>query len=296
MTAEQKQPTLVLRFDVESAAALHAPSDRTDAKWAEWIEESLAGVASICRVLNELKARASFFMVGELLARAGRRYAELLAGNERFNIGNHTYTHMWILGDDTGCFRDELLRTTDLIERHFAFVPIGFTAPGCFHRGLRGRAAQLKVLWEGGYRHVTTDGAAGPQAPPNSPAPFTQPYWYTDEGFPEILEVPLTGWHCNMLFNTGHQNDGWRPAPGLPDGTVVERLPRTVEEGFAIRKGELEYAIENRLVYSPCMHPWSLYRFDPELKHLRRLIEVAMDRGVPCVNCRDVYSLLAAKS
>jgi peptidoglycan/xylan/chitin deacetylase (PgdA/CDA1 family) len=178
MSAGAGKATLVLHFDVESAAALYATQDRTEARWAEWIEESLAAVASVCRVINDLAARASFFIVGELLNRAGRRYAELLAGNERFDIGNHTFSHMYIPGADCEVFREELQKTTDLIERHFGFIPSGFTAPGCFCRGLQGRPAQLKVLWDAGYRHITTDGQPGPEAGPNSPAPFTQPYSY----------------------------------------------------------------------------------------------------------------------
>ena len=92
-----------------------------------------------------------------------------------------------------------------------------------------------------------------------------------------------------MLFNTGHQNDNWQPAPGLPDGSILETLPVTVEEGFRARKKEFEYAIENELIYAPAMHPWSVYRFDPELKHLEWLIEMAKDQNVRTANCMQLY-------
>ena len=290
-----KQAMLVLRFDTESAAALLPADRRCEDRWADWIEESLAGVAVVCDVLKDLQAPGSFFLVGQLLARAGGRYAGLLAGNSRFDVGNHTYNHWKIWRPDReqpmDRFRRELGQTAELIEEHFGSTPQGFTAPGCFHRGLLGRADQLQVLWGEGYRYITTDGQPDPEVQTNSPAPFTQPYWYESDGFGDLLEVPLTGWHCNMLFNSGGQNDDWQPAPGLPDARVVERPARTPEEGFEIRRAELQYAIEHRLVYSPCMHPWSIYRADPQMEHLRRLIRLALDRQMPIVNCRDVYEL-----
>ena len=56
-----------------------------------------------------------------------------------------------------------------------------------------------------------------------------------------------------------------------PDGAVLERLPRTPAEGFDARRREFDYAIAQRLIYAPCMHPWSIHRFDPRLAHLHRL-------------------------
>ena len=282
---------LVVRFDVESAAALASAAQRTPRDWTGWIDESLRAVAGICDVLNDLNANASFFLVGELLQRAGSDYTALLKGNPRFDIGNHTYSHWggW-RSDHAGCadtLRTELSATADLIEDHFGIVPTGFTGPGGCARGLRGRGALLRVLWEQGYRTVTTDTQEPIACPWRSG--LVSPYRYDDEGFPGILEVPLNGWHCNMLFNTAGQNDNWRPALGLPDGAVLEKLPETVEEGFEVRKKEFEYAISQGTVYAPCMHPWSVYRFDPELQHLRWLIQMATDRGIPVLHCRDVY-------
>ena len=293
-----QQAALVLRFDVESAAALASPAERTDAAWAVWIEESLAAVRALGAALNDHDAPASFFIVGELLARAGDRYAALLAERPGFDIGNHTFTHMCIVRAEgeqpIEQFRDELRATGALIRRHFGLDPIGFTAPGCFHNGLRGRAEQLRVLWEEGCRHITTSGRAAPDEPRRGPAPIVNPFWYAEDGFPGLLEEPLSGWHCNLLFNSGRQNDGWQPARGFPDGAVLDHLPRTVEEGFAVRLRELEYAVAHGLIYAPAMHPWSVCRFDPDLIHLRRLIDAARHRGLPVLNCRQVYEELRA--
>ena len=79
------------------------------------------------------------------------------------------------------------------------------------------------------------------------------------------------------------------PAPVFVDGTILAKLPETLEEGFLVRRKEFQYAIDNNLVYGPAMHPWSVYRFDPELKHIEWLIEMAKDNNVPIMNCRQLY-------
>ncbi len=288
---------LVLRFDVESAYALRQKSP-TEANWRRWIDEMLAGVSGICNVLDRQHVPATFFVVGLLLEKAGDDLVSLLGGNPLFDIESHTYSHWKIWKADQevsmATFREELSRTSDLILEHFGRRPIGFCAPGNFYRGLRGKKAQLEVLREQGIRFIGSDGQG--EKPVPSPAPMTQPYWYDEDGFPDLLELPLNGWHCNMLFNTGHQNDRWKPAPGFPDGRFLERLPGTAEEGFQVRRREFEYAIENKLIYAPCMHPWSVYRFDPELTHLEKLIEMAGERNQPVVNCRQLYERYSSDS
>lgn len=284
---------LVLRFDLESAFVLRQEPP-TAANWRRWIAETLAGVSSICRVLVRHGVPATFFVTGLVLERAGDELASLLKHNPLFDIESHSYSHLAIISSHQevalGDLRDELSMTSDLIFEIFGHRPIGFCAPGNFYRGLRGRRRHLGLLWEQGYRFIGTDGRDARGRP--FPAPFTQPYWYAEEGFPDLLELPITGWHCNLLFNSGHQNDDWQPAPAFPDGSILEALPASVEEGFAARKRELDYAITHGLVYAPGMHPWSLHRFDPELKHLDRLVQVAKENGVRVTNCRQLDDIL----
>ena len=231
-----------LKFDLESAYALE-PGNESEEKWRQWSKESLAAVKRISSVLERNDAPATFFIVGKVLERAGQDFASVLK-NPVYDIESHTYSHMVINRADPAVldqFDWELRKTAELIERYFGARPHGFCAPGGFYRGLRDCPKQLEILWEQGYTFVNTDGE-GPSGQP-MPAPFTQPYWYSEEGFPDILEIPVTGWHCNMLFNSGHQSDGYRPAPGFPDGTILEKLPATVDEGFYARAKEFQFAI-----------------------------------------------------
>ena len=77
--------------------------------------------------------------------------------------------------------------------------------------------------------------------------------------------------------------------PDLRTERFWRGCPATVEEGFQARKKEFQYAIDRNLVYSPAMHPWSVYRFDPELKHIEWLIEMAHEENVPIMNCYQLY-------
>ena len=90
--------------------------------------------------------------------------------------------------------------------------------------------------------------------------------------------MPVTGWYCNLLFNTSYQSDGWKPGPGFVGGTILEKLPTTVKEGFEARRKEFQYAIDNNLIYGPAMHAWPVYRFDSKLTHLVELIEMAKEK------------------
>jgi hypothetical protein len=284
----------VLRFDLESGYALGG--ERNEENWRRWIDEAVAAVSAIRAVLDRHRVPATFFIVGIVLEKAGDRLASLLKGSPLLDVESHSYTHMGIKSEDPAVaeqLRRELRLTADLIESHFGARPIGFCAPGNFYRGLRGCKRPLQVLWDEGYRFIGTEG----EGPPGQymPAPFTQPYWYAEDGFPDLLEEPIAGWHCNMLFNTGGQMDGFKPQVGFADGTVLEKLPATVEEGFAARAKEFQYALDNDLIYAPGNHPWSCYRFDPEMTHLDRLIEMAKANDVRIVNCKQLYEEYKAR-
>jgi len=283
------KPMIVLRFDLESAYALAGVE--TEENWRTWIDEVVASVTNIARVLKSRNVPATFFILGKVLEHGGGRLTPILKSHPGVDIQSHTYSHMPINSDAPAHvekLRRELRLTAELIEKHFGERPIGLCGPGNYYRGLQGYKKALGMLWEEGYRFIGTDGEGPPEQP--MPAPMTQPYWYVADGFPDLLEEPITGWHCNMLFNTGGQSDGFKPQVGFPDGSMLEKIPETIDEGFDARARELQYAIDHGLVYAPAHHPWSIYRFDPEMEHLGRLIDMAKANDVAVMNCRQLYA------
>jgi len=274
---------LLLGFDTESDIAA---GNETDVD--ESIRESLSGVSVIATILDEYQVPATFFILGRLLDYAGDEYQKLLGERESFDIESHTYTHTSLLpgGLSLTELDDEVKRTKELIQKFFGVEAIGVRAPGNYYKGLQGHPDRLKILWDNGVRFLGSDGEGPPEAP--VPAPFTQPYWYKKEGFPKLLELPITGFHCTYLLQTiGDQH--WKDKVGFPTGEILEELPKTVDEQISVRQKEFQYAIDNNLVYSPGLHPWSIYRFDKKLRCLRFLIQMAKDNGVLIKSFKDYY-------
>ena len=139
----------ILRFDVESAYALH-PSMESDENWRIWLEETLASVEQITRVLKRYDAPATFCIVGKVLERAGDDLAGLLKDNPLFDIASHTYSHMGISSTKPEVLRQfgtELEQTSDLIARYFRDRSNRFLCARRFLQGTTGssKAARYSV-------------------------------------------------------------------------------------------------------------------------------------------------------
>ena len=119
----------------------------------------------------------------------------------------------------------ELADSRRVIEDLFGREVTGFTAPGGHGHGFIGETELLEAVWEAGYRYVRT---LSWQANNAAPAPLTQPFWFSGDGFPELLEISAHAWHDNIL--TGQPaTAAWPPA--LPWGYPA-RLPTTAREVY----------------------------------------------------------------
>ena len=284
-------PILLLGFDTEGFK-LSSGVDSLDGR----IRESLAALDVIVSILDEHQAPATFFIVGQLLDRAGDEYAKRLGQRENFDIQSHTYSHGSLKpgGLSLEELDDEVKRTKELIRKFFGVESIGVRGPGGYYRGMQGHPDRLKILWDNGARFIGTDSAGPPGAV--MPAPFVQPYWYEKEGFPELLELPANGFHCTFLLRTIGDPLNWKHKVGFATGEILEELPNNPDEQIAVRQKEFQYAIDNNLVYSPALHPWSIYRFDNELRCLRFLVQMARDNNVPIKSFKEYYLELSKEA
>ena len=178
------------------------------------LDECLDGVRAVAEVHLRHGAPATFFIVGCLAQAAGARLREVL-DHDLFELESHSSTHqnMLAIRDDAAAVRHELVDSKAVIEDLFGREVTGFTAPGGSDRGFLGETRLLEALWEAGYRYVRT---LSWQPGNLAPAPLTQPFWFADDGFPELLEISAHAWHDNIL--TG-------PALGLP-GAHTRHRPR----------------------------------------------------------------------
>ena len=175
------------------------------------LQEFLAGARAVAEAHLKSGAPATFFIVAKLLEHAGSELREIL-DHPGFDIQCHTFTHedLIAIGKDEKALRYELVDSKKLIEDTFGRAVIGLTTPGSFTRGLLGQSLTLEIMSEAGYRFVRSIGK-GPFD--TVPAPLTQPFWYTREGYPEFLEIPIHAWHDNVL--TGQPFPSYWP-PVIP--------------------------------------------------------------------------------
>jgi len=249
----------------------------------EALQHCLAGVRAVVEVHLRHNAPATFFLVGKLLEHARSELRSIL-DCPIFDLQCHSYTHANLteIAEDEVALKHELVDSKRLIEDTFGRPVIGLTSPGGFARGLLGHKQVLRAIGDAGYRYVRSMGL-GPFD--TQPAPLTQPFWYERDGFPDLLELGLHAWHDNHL--TGQPCVTHWP-PILPWGNPTG-VPTTTVEAYQAYAPGIDYVVQhNLLTYIPCLHPWSIYRFDPKAGHVELLLQHAR-KAATIASCTSVY-------
>jgi peptidoglycan/xylan/chitin deacetylase (PgdA/CDA1 family) len=230
---------------------------------------------------NRLGVPATLFVVGQTLERWVPQF-QAIAGDPLFDIQQHTYSHQLlktvyiedgrsvrvVRGVGIEQTRDEVRKTSALLAEHLGVECIGLTGPWCYYRGLRDRPDILQVLWEEGIRCTRTDGRNQHDWHPVSMD--LQPYWYDALGFPDVLEIPIHGWHDCVIRD---EVLGWDDV----DGYVASVRPY------------IDRAAAEDKVFSLCQHDWSSIRADPQMHGTEALIRYAQERGLRFMSYRAYY-------
>jgi hypothetical protein len=281
----QKTTRYIAAYDTESPACLTA-----------------------CRKIVEVHKRfeipATFFILGKTLDANPAEYRKLL-DDPLFESATHTYTHQ-MLRDNDFCGsavslderRKEIFKGKEAVERVFEQPCIGLR-PGCgFDNALKGEPKVLDLLREAGIQYVSSL-LWGPDY--SLPALLQEPFNYKAEGFPEIWELPGHGWHENLLKD--HNQWGPRRLTLWPSPFPQARLtlwpspfPQAIPDGFCktpkdefeVNKVFLNRAIESgKSFVSLIWHPWSLNKFDSDMKMLELTFTHVQRLGLkPCTYAR----------
>jgi peptidoglycan/xylan/chitin deacetylase (PgdA/CDA1 family) len=280
--------TLLIGYDTESAAvgeglARFIGPEVPQYRAALDPETTRRGVALLARLHEELEAPCTFFLCGRTLLHA-LDAIEPLAGSSLFDLQQHTYSHVVFRDVHYRAFgaeaeavlpetpavalREEVAFTSDLIRRHLGRECIGLRTPFGYYQGLRGRADLLEIVKETGHRFVTSWGRNEENG---NPTPWVQPFPYTEEGFPDILEIPFQFWLDGIWFD----------AHGYREG----RAFRTALEGA------VDEIAEQDLVFATAFHEWCAVEADEEgTGWIRGLIEHARKRGVEITTYADYWA------
>jgi hypothetical protein len=149
------------------------------------------------------------------------------------------------------------------------------------------------MLAEAGYLYSSSD-LWGPDC--TLPAPLKRPYRYREDGFPGFIEMPAFGWHENVLkgYSLGDKVNRLLPWPMTVPREAIPAVPITKpDEEFAINKIFIDWAVAEKMPYvSFVWHPWSLFKFDPQMLMLRKTMEYAFALGMRPISFHEQYRQL----
>jgi peptidoglycan/xylan/chitin deacetylase (PgdA/CDA1 family) len=245
-----------------------------------------------CRRIVEVHRRhempATFFITGTALEANGHEFRALL-DDPLFEVASHTYSHKLLrdhplFGSAASSeeIPEELSKGKQWVERVFERPCLGMR-PGCgFEEGLCGAPDVLQAAMGSGFHYVSTM-LWGTDC--TMPAPLNQPFRYSEDGFPDLWELPGHGWQENLLKDNNRLGPRrlslWPPE--MPEA-IPRHFIQTPEEEFALNRIFLDRAAAESLTFvSLIWHPWSLAQFDPEMRMLELTFRHARDLGLdPC--------------
>jgi peptidoglycan-N-acetylglucosamine deacetylase len=108
------------------------------------------GIDAVLPVLVRYNVKATFFLIGKQIERnPGQARRLAAAGHE---LGNHSFSHTWMLGKSASTYDNEVMRTDALLKAEGAVHPTLFRPP--FGKRLIGLPLAVE---RSGYRMVTWD-------------------------------------------------------------------------------------------------------------------------------------------
>ena len=235
------------------------------------------------RAAKERGGKIHFFCVGRVLEQPNVDWLKEIAAAGH-PVGNHTYDHIhlkaptasdlqfrfqrapWLVeGRATrDVIRENIRITNDALRSRVGIAANGFRTPGGFQNGLDDRVDLQELLLELGFRWVSSKYPAHPMGPPKT-APTAeiydgivsaqaqaQPYRYANG----LVEIPMSPVSDVGAFRTNY----WKLDYFLK----------------AIRLA-VNWAIENRAVFTFLAHPSCLVVEDPQFESIRLICELVQN-------------------
>jgi peptidoglycan/xylan/chitin deacetylase (PgdA/CDA1 family) len=276
--------TVLIGYDVEACAIGEGLACLGAHGMGEAIDRTTTAKAlQIIRRNHEThEAPATLFVCGRTLVH-NVEALEPFVDHPLFDIQQHTYSHT-LLKDDHwkgGTFlaspvvaiEQEVRQTSEALERLLGVRCLGLRTPHGYHLGLTDRPEMLAALHRRGIRFVSSwaRNAAGVNPTPLS----VQPFWYEDQGFADLLEIPFQHWLDGIWF----EEFG---------------IDRGVEFGAVLRHA-VDEIVAGDLVYGACFHDWAQIRYrEVETGWVASLITYARSQGAELRHYADYHRRLSA--
>ena len=265
----------------------------------ESVDACVEGAGALAGLHRRLGLPATFFVVGRLLESRGAELRKIL-DDPLFDLQSHTLSHALLKdnkvngpGVDAAAARREITEGVRLVREVLGRPCEGLRSPCGFDGGFRGLQKLLDACKEAGLSYVSSD-LRGPGD--SLPAPLKEPYTYAEDGHPDLWELPVHGWHDNVLkgfcpgvsFVTYPLGEEWH---------VPRRFPKTPREQADHHLLWVDKAQRAGLPFvSLAFHPWSLVRYDSGLREQEFIFEGLAERGVEVVTATMAWRGLADAS
>ena len=226
---------------------------------------------------NQRGLPATLFVCGRTLV-FGLRALRSAARNPLFDIQQHTYSHVLFKEDrwlgtvfpaaPVQALQHEVSVTSALLKKHLGVECIGLRAPHGHDLGLSDRPEYLAFLQECGIRFISSWGR---NASGRNPTPLQiQPFWYEEQGYADILEIPFQFWLDTTWFEVHGPENG---------------------EGYlSVLKSAVDEIVREDLVYGVCFHDHAMLRYrEPHTGWVSGFLDYALSRGVRIMDYAQYY-------
>jgi polysaccharide deacetylase len=279
--------TVLLGYDTETAAVGEVLSLFTEApsfpRYTLALDPATCGRALelLTGIHEDVGVPGTLFVCGRTLLHALEPVQKAKATG-LFDVQQHTFSHVPFrqieyTGDEgttihippspPHALREELSFTSGLVERHLGHECVGLRTPFGYYRGLRDRPDLLEILRKTGIRYVTSWGRNERN---DNPTPWVQPFYYEEEGYPDILELPFQFWLDVVWFD----RHGWDTGPQFLDAL----------------KGAVDEIAGSDIVYGACFHDWVLLASnEAQVGWLRGFLSYARERDVEVTTYTDYW-------
>jgi peptidoglycan/xylan/chitin deacetylase (PgdA/CDA1 family) len=262
----------------------------------ESVEACVEAARAVTGLHRRLGLPATFFVVGRCLEEHGPELRGIL-DDPLFDLQSHTLSHALLTdshvhgaGVEADLARREIAEGVRLVREVLGAPCEGLRSPCGFDGGFKGHPHVLEACAEAGLKYVSSD-ARGPGD--SLPAPLKEPYTYAEDGYPGLWELPVHGWHDNVLKGFA-RNVPFIIYPFGQEWHVPKEFPKTPRAQADHHLVWIDEAQRAGLPFvSLALHPWSLIRYDPELREEEMIFEGLAERGIEVVTATEAWRGLA---
>ena len=166
---------------------------------------------------------------------------------------------------------EEIKKTSHLLQKILNISCQGLTTPYGMEKGLKGRKDLLQIIHNAGIKFVRSwNGSETHWDPINATPLEIQPFFYQEEGFPEIMEFPI-----HLVDNVLRGYWGWGNHQGY----------------FKFFQKKLDKIKEGK-IFSYAQHDHSTLEGDPSGSLTRKILGYALKKGFQPIFYKDYYFMI----